>query len=177
MWGSLGLCQCPSLADHSTIAAQSVGNEPLVCVSPHECCPFNLLFPPSSFHENRTAHGIRETMSSISWTPDWLESQDSSSWAQRIKSIVLTLFYRIRRGGLGLLLKATGVVITLAVFYQLVPQDISQRYRHVTSWAPAEETKGPGLRIVAFGSQDLMGSATDSVSDRLTWPQRLCDEV
>jgi hypothetical protein len=116
-------------------------------------------------------------MSSIAWTPDWLESQDPSSWTQHIKAIVLTLFHRIRRGGLGLLLKVTAAVITLGVFYQLVPQDISQRYRHGTSWGPTEDTKGPGLRIVAFGSQDLMGSATDSVSDRLTWPQRLCDEV
>lgn len=116
-------------------------------------------------------------MSSAAWKPEWLESQDSSSLTERIKTIVLAVYHRVRRGGLGLLFKVTGILFVLAVCYQLVPGDVSKRYHNFSNFTPPEETKPGGLRIVAFGSQDLMGSAPDAASDRLTWPQKLCQEV
>lgn len=119
-------------------------------------------------------------MSNTSWKPEWLESQspqDDSPWPQGAKALALTLYHRVRRGGVGLLLRVLGVSLGFLLFYQLVPAHVPDRYRNVLSWSTPETVKGGGLRIVTFGSQDLMGSAIDTASNRLTWPEQLCQQV
>lgn len=101
----------------------------------------------------------------------------SASLPQRVKAVGHVFFHRIRRGGLGLLLRVSALVFGLFILIHLVPPHLSDRYRNVLSWSSKEPTKGADLRIVVFGSQDLVGSSIDTKSDRATWPEKLCAEV
>lgn len=103
-------------------------------------------------------------------------NDQSASLPQRLKAFGHVFSHRIRRGGLGLLLRVLGLVFGLFVLLHLAPSHLGD-YRNVLRWSSKEPAKAADLRIVVFGSQDLVGSSIDTSSDRVTWPERLCKEV
>jgi hypothetical protein len=67
------------------------------------------------------------------------------------------------------------------VFFRLLTADSGRRYQAVFPWTASQDEGEPGidggLRIVAFGSQDVYGSAPRSSESSKTWLQKLCEEV
>ena len=72
----------------------------------------------------------------------------SVPWTARLKAVPLVLVNRGRRGGLGLLLRITAVVLGILLFLKLLSPSIG--YGNVLSWSSKEKTKGGNLRIVVF---------------------------
>ncbi|KAG9257632.1 uncharacterized protein F5Z01DRAFT_646559 [Emericellopsis atlantica] len=99
------------------------------------------------------------------------------SWTQRLKALPLFAIHRVRRLGVGFLLKCVGVFGFLLLLLHLMEPRLGDRYRNVLSWTSTETTEGPHLRLVVFGTQDLVGSSGSSEIEQMTWPEKLCKEL
>ena len=109
----------------------------------------------------------------------------NASWLQTVKALPFALINRVRRGGLGLILKIAAVFFSLIFLYSLFTPT-GQEYRKAFNkytWHRKKIAASDSrhLRIVVFGSQDVFGSATDAIPDRfderVSWPEQLCEEV
>ena len=106
----------------------------------------------------------------------------ASSLPERTKALAAALLHRLRRGGVSLLLRVAAVVFAIFALIHLMPPDISDRYLVRTSSSAASAdpaVKAADLRIVVFGSQDLLGSSShnDTTTQWTTWAEKLCEEV
>ncbi|KFH44355.1 hypothetical protein ACRE_049010 [Hapsidospora chrysogenum ATCC 11550] len=104
----------------------------------------------------------------------------ASSLPERTKALAAALLHRLRRGGVSLLLRVAAVVFAIFLLVHLVPPDITDRYHSVLSWSSADSAvKAADLRMVVFGSQDLLGSSSpnDTTAHGTTWAQKLCKEL
>lgn len=88
--------------------------------------------------------------------------------------------HRIRTGGVRFLIQLILANLAFVVIFRVITADQGQRYQAVFPWTVKEDLE-PGvdgsLRIVAFGSQDVFGSAPRSTENSDTWLQALCTEV
>lgn len=88
--------------------------------------------------------------------------------------------HRIRTGGVRFLIQLILANVVFVVIFRVITADEGQRYQAVFPWTVKEDLE-PGmdgsLRIVAFGSQDVFGSAPRSTANSDTWLQALCTEV
>jgi len=104
----------------------------------------------------------------------------ASSLPERTKALAAALLHRLRRGGVSLLLRVAAVVFAIFFLIHLMPPDISDRYHNVLSWSSADSAvKAADLRMVVFGSQDLLGSSSpnDTTAHGTTWAEKLCKEL
>lgn len=71
--------------------------------------------------------------------------------------------------------------LAFIILFRVLTADRGHRYEAVFPWTDAHDDGVPGidggLRIVAFGSQDIYGSAPRSDEASQTWLQTLCNEV
>ncbi|PHH91616.1 hypothetical protein CDD83_10960 [Cordyceps sp. RAO-2017] len=94
------------------------------------------------------------------------------AWALRPKALLLFLTQRIRRGGSRLFLLATTILLASLALLRLTPSRLG--YSLVSTSINTHDA----LRIVVFGSQDLLGSASGlDGNESSTWTQQLCKEL
>jgi hypothetical protein len=80
------------------------------------------------------------------------------------------------RGGPRSILQISAVAFVLLMLFFFVPLQLDDRYQQILSWS-APESSSSDLRIVVFGSQDLLGSAPDAQHTQTSWPEHLCKQV
>ncbi|KAM4059275.1 hypothetical protein HRG_007866 [Hirsutella rhossiliensis] len=80
---------------------------------------------------------------------------------------------RIRRGGLRLFFQTAVFVLVVLL---LLPRT-SWRYRSLLNWSSAKSQDAGRLRVVVFGSQDLLGSSPGVRGQGATWTEQLCKEL
>ncbi|RCI14173.1 hypothetical protein L249_6070 [Ophiocordyceps polyrhachis-furcata BCC 54312] len=94
------------------------------------------------------------------------EPPDNPPRCPGIKALLAFATQRIMRGGARSLVLFAAMLLVVPALMRLSP----------TSWHPSwnrSQATGDSLRIVVFGSQDLLGSA----SGRPTWTKQLCIEL
>ncbi|KAL7929156.1 hypothetical protein V8C35DRAFT_316413 [Trichoderma chlorosporum] len=107
-----------------------------------------------------------------------LLSDGSATWSLRVKAFVVVCSHRMWRGGPRSILQITAAVFVLLMLLLFVPLQLDDRYQQILNWSAAPEPTPAGdLRIVVFGSQDLMGSAPDAKHTQKSWPEHLCTEL
>ncbi|UKZ73411.1 hypothetical protein TrVFT333_001058 [Trichoderma virens FT-333] len=112
------------------------------------------------------------------FTKDQLPSDGSSEWSLRAKAFLVVCSHRMWRGGPRSILQITATAFVLLMLFYFVPLQLDDRYQHILNWsAPESATSGGDLRIVVFGSQDLMGSAPDAKHTYTSWPEHLCKQL
>ncbi|PNY25051.1 Uncharacterized protein TCAP_05009 [Tolypocladium capitatum] len=101
----------------------------------------------------------------------------SSPCSLRLKALLIFFTQRIWRGGPRFLLQMTACLFAMMFLASLVPPRFSDGYRDFLTWTGAKTPQEGALRIVVFGSQDLVGSSADSAGARTTWTEQLCREL
>ncbi|POR37091.1 Uncharacterized protein TPAR_02687 [Tolypocladium paradoxum] len=101
---------------------------------------------------------------------------DPSPWSLRLKALLVFFTHRIWRGGSRFLLQITACLLTILLLVSLGPSHFGDGYRDILGWSSAKTPQEGALRIVVFGSQDLVGSSA-SAGARTTWTEQLCREV
>ncbi|KAK5997332.1 hypothetical protein PT974_02687 [Cladobotryum mycophilum] len=110
--------------------------------------------------------------------PDYNILHDGSSkWGSWAKAVLVVCSHRMWRGGPRSLLQISAVTLSLLILFYLVPSLLGDDYQTLLSWSNGQPPSSNDLRIVVFGSQDLLGSARDNVHSRATWPEHLCKEL
>lgn len=71
----------------------------------------------------------------------------------------------------------TGFVVTVLLLLHVLSSRLEATYQGIVAWSTPGSVDIGDLRIVVFGSQDVLGSATDGSNGRSTWTERLCSEV
>lgn len=84
---------------------------------------------------------------------------------------------RIWRGGPRIGLQIFACALSFMLLYHMVPLSLEGKYQSLFSWSNDVPGITGDLRIVVFGSQDMMGSAIDAQRSKLTWPEHLCSQV
>lgn len=98
--------------------------------------------------------------------------------AVHLKSAFVSLGHSAWRGGVRLLLLTAALVVTILLLLHMMSSRLSAGYQRVVTWSGAfESVDTSGIRIVVFGSQDVLGSAVDVAKGRSTWIDQLCSEV
>lgn len=104
------------------------------------------------------------------WMAKAVDGQVPGDWALarslRPRALVI-LTHRIWRGGSRVLLQAAASLLAVVVVGVLP----------TLGWSKARVQGAAGLRIVVFGSQDLVGSSVDAHDARTTWTEQLCREA
>lgn len=104
-----------------------------------------------------------------------------SAWLSYVQALPAHFIHRVRTGGVRFLIQVVLASLAAFVFFRLLTADSGRRYQAVFPWTGPHEEGEPGidggLRIVAFGSQDVYGSAPRSSESSQTWLQTLCAEV
>ena len=102
-----------------------------------------------------------------------------ATWGQRLKALVVICTTRLWRGGPRFLLQVTACVLTLCLLFGVMPSRLSGGYETILQWTHPMPGEAVDLRVVAFGSQDLAGSAmpAKTKSDRVPWTKVLCKRV
>lgn len=106
-----------------------------------------------------------------------LPSDGSSQWGQQAKAFLLVCSHRMWRGGPRSILQITAVAFALLMLFFFVPLQFDDQYQQILNWSAPESAASSDLRIVVFGSQDLLGSAPDSEHTQTSWPEHLCKQV
>lgn len=115
--------------------------------------------------------------------PSGKHKQDHSlkAWASYVQALPAHFIHRVRTGGVRFLIQLILANLAFVVIFRLLTADQGHRYQAVFPWAEGHDDGEPGidggLRIVAFGSQDVFGSAARADESSRTWLQTLCDEV
>lgn len=127
-------------------------------------------------------HPTASTMISSLWSSiQPLEQQplhdDSPQWRIQLKALLVFFTSRIWRGGPRLMLQIAACVFTILLLFQMAPSGFGDDYYSILSWSRHQSQDSGHLRIVVFGSQDLVGSAVDSKKARSTWTEQFCKEV
>lgn len=109
---------------------------------------------------------------------------DNSLWSRLgLKTVLVFCSSRAWRGGPRLLLQIVTFLLALFVLIHMLPDELAgsgfaNSYKNLLPWGTSYESEAAGdLRIVAFGSPDLVGSAADGARRRTTWTEQLCKEV
>ena len=84
---------------------------------------------------------------------------------------------RARRGGMRLLAQLIAGISVLFVLFHLASGPLSDRYDDLFLRLPHRKPDSDSLRIVVFGSQDIMGSAARGTAANGTWTSKLCEKV
>lgn len=114
-----------------------------------------------------------------------ISSNNDDSLLSRLglKAVLVFCSSRAWRGGPRLLLQIFAFLLTLFLLLHLIPDELAgsgfaNSYKNLLPWGNSYESEAAGdLRIVAFGSPDLVGSAADGAHRRTTWTEQLCKEV
>lgn len=103
----------------------------------------------------------------------------STTWGQRLKALAVLCTTKLWRGGPRLVLQVTACVLTLCLLFGVMPSRLSGGYETILQWTHPMAGEAVDLRVVAFGSQDLAGSAmpAKTKSDRVPWTKVLCKRV
>lgn len=106
-------------------------------------------------------------------------NRPATTWGQRLKALAALFSTRILRGGPRLLIQVTACLVVLFFFISLMPSRLSAGYESILEWSNPMPREARDLRVVAFGSQDLAGSAVpaNQESDRVPWTKVLCKQV
>ena len=116
-------------------------------------------------------------------SPSGKQRKDHSlmAWLSYIQALPAHFIHRVRTGGVRFLIQLILANLAFVIIFRLLMADQGHRYQAVFPWAESHDEGEPGidggLRIVAFGSQDVFGSAPRSDESSRTWLQALCDEV
>ncbi|KAI8718548.1 hypothetical protein NCS52_00633900 [Fusarium sp. LHS14.1] len=110
--------------------------------------------------------------------PSHHDSDNSLMSQLGLRNVVIFCSTRVWRGGFRLLLQASALFFAVFLLFGLLPARISGGSFHhgFLSWG-SEPLPEANLRIVVFGSPDIMGSATDASRSRRTWTEELCEEL
>ncbi|KAL6853275.1 hypothetical protein J3F83DRAFT_510637 [Trichoderma novae-zelandiae] len=108
---------------------------------------------------------------------DHLSGDGPSKWSHRAKAFLLVCSHRMWRGGPRSILQITAVAFVLLMLFYFVPLQLDDRYQQILTWSAPDPSATGDLRIVVFGSQDLLGSAPDAKHTRLSWPEHLCRQL
>lgn len=106
-----------------------------------------------------------------------LPSDGSSKWSQRAKAFLVVCSHRMWRGGPRSILQITAVAFVLLMLFFFVPLQFDDHYQQILNWSAPDSAASSDLRIVVFGSQDLLGSAPDAEHTQTSWPEHLCKQV
>lgn len=108
---------------------------------------------------------------------DQLSGDGPSKWSHRAKAFLLVCSHRMWRGGPRSILQISAVAFVLLMLFYFVPLQLDDRYQQMLTWSAPDPSVTGDLRIVVFGSQDLLGSAPDAKHSRQSWPEHLCRQV
>ncbi|KND94220.1 hypothetical protein TOPH_01338 [Tolypocladium ophioglossoides CBS 100239] len=114
------------------------------------------------------------------WASEPVEAKprdEPSPWSLRLKALLVFFTHRVWRGGPRFLLQITACLLAILLLAGLAPSRFGDGYRDILSWTSAKTPQEGALRIVVFGSQDLVGSSADSAGARTTWTEQLCGEL
>lgn len=90
----------------------------------------------------------------------------------------MTMFMsRTRLGGPRLALTALAVAGFLLFFFTFLTTRMELGYDNILTWTTSDKVELGDIRIVVFGSQDVLGSGADAGHARAAWPEQLCLEV
>ncbi|GFP60545.1 hypothetical protein ACSS6W_006819 [Trichoderma asperelloides] len=106
-----------------------------------------------------------------------LPSDGSSKWSQRAKAFLVVCSHRMWRGGPRSILQITAVAFVLLMLFFFVPLQFDDHYQQILNWSAPDSAASSDLRIVVFGSQDLLGSAPDAEHTQTSWPEHLCKQL
>ncbi|KAL7944588.1 hypothetical protein V8C42DRAFT_325262 [Trichoderma barbatum] len=106
-----------------------------------------------------------------------LPSDGPLTWSLRAKAFLVVCSHRMWRGGPRSILQITAVAFVLLMLFFFVHLQLDDRYQQILNWSTPESGASGGLRIVVFGSQDLMGSAPDAKHTQTSWPDHLCKQL
>ncbi|KAM5345614.1 hypothetical protein ACJ41O_011475 [Fusarium nematophilum] len=98
-----------------------------------------------------------------------------------LRNVVIFCSTRVWRGGPKLLLQITAFLLTIFILFGLLPERLSgggfsSGYKGILPWK-TEPLPEANLRLVVFGSPDIVGSAVDGTQSRRTWTEELCEEL
>ncbi|KAM6482203.1 hypothetical protein HDV62DRAFT_62389 [Trichoderma sp. SZMC 28011] len=106
-----------------------------------------------------------------------LPSDGSSNWSLHAKAFLVVCSHRMWRGGPRSILQIAAAAFGLLMLFYFVTLQLDDRYQQILSWSTPESGGSGDLRIVVFGSQDLMGSAPDAKHTHTSWPEHLCKQL
>lgn len=126
----------------------------------------------------QTQPSPRELVASMSgFAKEQLPSDGSSNWSLHAKAFLVVCSHRMWRGGPRSILQIAAAAFGLLMLFYFVTLQLDDRYQQILSWSTPESGGSGDLRIVVFGSQDLMGSAPDAKHTHTSWPEHLCKQV
>jgi hypothetical protein len=107
-------------------------------------------------------------------------SQDSVMSRLGGKNLFIFCSTRVWRGAPKLTLQIAAIFLTSFLIFGVLPNRLSggqlgNGYTGLFSWGRHEPEPELNLRIVVFGSPDVVGNVKDP--KRKTWTEELCDEV
>ncbi|KAH6604937.1 hypothetical protein Trco_006644 [Trichoderma cornu-damae] len=106
-----------------------------------------------------------------------LPGDGPSKWSLQAKALLVVCWHRLWRGGPRSVLHLTAAAFVVLILFHLVPLQHDDRYQQILSWSAPESAASSDLRIVVFGSQDLLGSAPDAKHTHTSWPEYLCKQL
>ncbi|CAM1509282.1 Fc.00g030210.m01.CDS01 [Cosmosporella sp. VM-42] len=109
-----------------------------------------------------------------------LPNNDDNSLLNRLglKAVLVFCSSRALRGGPRLIVQVALFLCAILFLFRLLPERLGgSTYRSILPWGPSEPDPVGDLRIVVFGSPDLVGSAADVDQKRPTWTEHLCREL
>ncbi|KAM0549119.1 hypothetical protein ACHAPJ_009574 [Fusarium lateritium] len=114
--------------------------------------------------------------------PGRRDNQDSIMSRLGGKNLFIFCSSRVWRGAPKLILQVAAIFLTSFLIFGVLPDRLSGGrltggYGGIFSWGHHEPEPEPNLRIVVFGSPDIMGNVQDTSSERKTWTEELCDEL
>ncbi|KAF4981791.1 hypothetical protein FZEAL_2464 [Fusarium zealandicum] len=93
------------------------------------------------------------------------------------RNILVFCSNRVWRGAPKRVIQGAAFFVTLFIIFGLLPERLSGGgYSSIISWKK-EQIPEADLRIVVFGSPDILGSAPDKSQNRKTWTEELCYEL
>ncbi|RGP68178.1 hypothetical protein FLONG3_8253 [Fusarium longipes] len=114
--------------------------------------------------------------------PGRRDSQDSVMSRLGGKNVFIFCSSRIWRGVPKLLLQIVAIFFTSFLVFGILPDRLSggrlgYGYRGIFPWGSYEPEPDRNLRVVVFGSPDVVGNVYDPSSKRKAWTEELCDEL
>ncbi|KAM0349477.1 hypothetical protein HYE67_004641 [Fusarium culmorum] len=114
--------------------------------------------------------------------PGRRDSQDSVMSRLGGRNVFIFCSSRMWRGTPKLLLQITAIFFTSFLIFGILPDRLSggqlgSGYRGMFPWGSYEPEPDRNLRVVVFGSPDVVGNVHDPSSERKAWTEELCDEL
>ncbi|KAF4971508.1 hypothetical protein FSARC_1668 [Fusarium sarcochroum] len=114
--------------------------------------------------------------------PGRRDKQDSIMSRLGGKNVFIFCSSRVWRGAPKMILQIVAIFFTSFLIFGVLPDRLSGGrltggYGGIFSWGGHEPEPESNLRIVVFGSPDVVGNAQDASSGRKSWTEELCDEL